>query len=42
MNQWLGGENITISDVCVEEHAKMQELDSALYEPLPFRKHATD
>ena len=43
MNQWLAGNNVNISEVCTEEHSKMQELDVALYEPtLPFRKSAME
>ena len=41
VNQWMNGQDIKITDVCVEEHSKMMELDSEINEPHPFGKTET-
>ena len=41
MNQWLSGQDIKIQDVCVDEHARMMELDGEVYEPMPFKTEWT-
>ena len=37
MNQWLAGDQVNISEVCVDEHSRMKQLDSEVYEPMPFK-----
>lgn len=37
MPQWLAGQEIKVTDVCVEEHSRMMELDGEIYEPMPFK-----
>ena len=37
LGQWLNGANVTIEDVCQEEHKKMTELDGSVYGAVPFK-----
>lgn len=41
MADWLAGKNVSLSDVCQEEYAKMTELDAENYPPLPFKPAPT-
>ena len=41
VNQWMDGQDIKITDVCVEEHSRMMDLDSEINEPHPFVKTET-
>jgi hypothetical protein len=38
LNQWLSGADVKINEVCVDEHTRMTELDTEVYEPMPFKK----
>ena len=40
MNQWLSGQDVSITDVCVDEHSRMMELDSEVYEAMTFKTAA--
>ena len=37
MGQWMSGSDVKITDVCVDEHSRMMELDAEVYEPMPFK-----
>ena len=37
MKQWMAGSDVKISDVCVDEHNRMMELDAEVYEPTPYK-----
>jgi hypothetical protein len=37
LTPWLNGANLTISDVCVEEKEKLDELDEKVYGSVPFK-----
>ena len=41
MSQWMSGSDVKITDVCVDEHSRMMELDAEVYEPMPYKTMPT-
>ena len=37
MKQWMAGGDVKITDVCVDEHSRMMELDAEVYEGMPYK-----
>ena len=37
MKQWMAGADVKVSEVCVDEHSRMMELDAEVYEPSPYK-----